>query len=63
MNWLKSLGRIRIGQQVEVCIFRHDELRRFTIEARIPPRDTCYLSLEAGVDADTARRRLDWLGT
>jgi predicted metalloprotease with PDZ domain len=62
VNWLKSLGRIRIGRQVEICVFRRDELRRFTIEARISPRDTCYLSLEADVDADTARRRRDWLG-
>jgi len=61
-NWLKLLDRIRVGQPVEVCVFRRDELRRFTIEAGVSPRDTCYLSLEDDVDADVARRRRDWLG-
>ncbi len=62
-NWLKLLGRTQVGQPVEICIFRRDELRRFTIEPGITPRDTCYLGIETDVDADTARRRRDWIGT
>jgi len=62
-NWLALLARIQADQPVEICVFRRDELRRFTIEPGIAPRDTCYLGLEADVDADTARRRRGWLGT
>jgi len=62
-NWLELLDQTQVGQQVEVCVFRRDELRRFTIEAGISPRDTCYLGLEDDVDADVARRRRNWLGT
>ncbi|MAF83797.1 MAG: peptidase M61 [Chromatiales bacterium] len=63
MNWLKLLERIQADQKVEICVFRHDELRRFIVTAEMSPRDTCYLSLESDVDADVARRRCDWLGT
>ncbi len=62
-NWIQLLDQIRVGESVEVCVFRRDELRRFTIEAGVSPRDTCYLVLEGDVDADIARRRRGWLGT
>ena len=63
MNWRKLLQRIRAGKQVEICVFRRDELRRFTVTAAASPRDTCYLSLTSDMGADVARRRRDWLGT
>jgi predicted metalloprotease with PDZ domain len=62
-NWPELLDRTRVGQPAEICVFRRDELRQFTVVAEIPPRDTCYLDLEANVDADISRRRRDWLGT
>ncbi len=61
-NWRGLLQRIRAGQPVELCVFRRDMLRRFTIEPGLAPRDTCYLGLETDVDADVARRRQNWLG-
>ncbi len=62
-NWLDLLGRTQVGRPVELCVFRRDELRQFTIEPGIPPRDTCYLSLSTDVETDIVRRRQDWLGT
>ncbi len=62
-NWTELLDRIQVGQPAEVSVFRRDELRRFTIKPERSPRDTCYLGLEADVDADAARRRREWLGT
>ncbi len=62
-NWSELLDRISVGQVVEVCVFRRDELRRFTIEVQRAPRDTCYLSFETETDADVAHRKRGWLGT
>jgi predicted metalloprotease with PDZ domain len=61
-NWPVLLERVRVGRPVEICVFRRDELRRFTIEPAVPPRDTCFLSLETDVEAVVSRRRQDWLG-
>jgi len=62
-QWPALLDRARIGRPLEICVFRRDELRRFTIEPGPAQRDTCYLTLEDGIDADVARRREGWLGT
>jgi predicted metalloprotease with PDZ domain len=61
-NWLNLLDRVRVGRPVEIGVFRRDELRQFTVEPAVPPRDTCFLSVETDVDATVSRRRQDWLG-
>jgi hypothetical protein len=37
-------------------------MRHFDIDATLPPRDTCYLTIEPDAEPDAERRRQAWLG-
>jgi len=56
------LDRIDIGQTVEIDVFRHDVLKRVPVVAAMPPRNVCYLSIDADADASAVQRREEWLG-
>ena len=62
MNFGAALDRIDVGQTVEIDIFRHDVLKRVTVVAAAPPRNVCYLSIDADADAAAVQRREEWLG-
>lgn len=59
-NLSALLDRIDAGQIVDVDVFRRDELIRATVAAAPPPRDTCYLSIDAEADAAAVKRRRAW---
>ncbi|MBT8444516.1 MAG: PDZ domain-containing protein, partial [Gammaproteobacteria bacterium] len=61
-NWNDIVDRLAIGATAALSVFRRDELRQFDVEVAMPPRDTCYLTLEADVEPDVAERRQAWLG-
>ncbi|MFW2404366.1 MAG: M61 family metallopeptidase [Gammaproteobacteria bacterium] len=61
-NWNELVDRLEIGATATLCVFRRDELRHVDVEVAMPPRDTCYLTLEADVESDVAERRQAWLG-
>jgi len=61
-NWNDLLDRLAVNDTAVVTVFRRDELRRFEVDATLPPRDTCYLTVEPDVDADIVDRRQAWLG-
>jgi predicted metalloprotease with PDZ domain len=53
---------LAIDDPVALTVFRRDQLRRIEVTATLPPRDTCYLSIEPEVDPQAAARRQAWLG-
>jgi predicted metalloprotease with PDZ domain len=54
--------RLAPGRPIELHLFRRDELLRIPLMPAEPPKDTCFLSLDAEApDAAVARRRA-WLG-
>jgi predicted metalloprotease with PDZ domain len=61
-NLSALLDRLDAGQSVEIDVFRRDELIHATVVAATPPRDTCYLSIDAEADAAAVMRRQSWLG-
>lgn len=61
-NWNDLLDRLAANDTAAVTVFRRDELRHFEVDATLPPRDTCYLTIEPDADADVIGRRQAWLG-
>ena len=61
-NWNDLLDRLTINEAATITVFRRDEMRHFDIDATLPPRDTCYLTVESDAEPDAARRRQAWLG-
>lgn len=57
-----TIASMGVGQAMEVHVFRRDELLRLDLEVGVAPRDSCYLSLDAGADAAAIARRHGWLG-
>ena len=49
------------GDTAQVCVFRGDELHRFSVRLEEPPADTCYLELVDEADTSTEQRRTAWL--
>jgi predicted metalloprotease with PDZ domain len=56
------LARRLPGDRVVVHAFRRDELVRAEVTLAEPARDTCWLALDAAIDAATRARRDAWLG-
>ena len=61
-NWAELVDRLAINDTAALTVFRRDELRRIEVVATLPPRDTCYLSIEPEVQPQVAARRRAWLG-
>lgn len=61
-NWAELVDRLAIDERVALTVFRRDQLRGIEVTATLPPRDTCYLSIEPEVDPQAAARRQAWLG-
>ena len=61
-NWNDLLDRVTVSDTTTITVFRREQLREFTVDAMLPPRDTCYLTLEAEADPDALARRQAWLG-
>lgn len=61
-NYSDLLRRIDTGDSVEIDVFRRDELQRLSVVAVQPPRDICYLTVDAEADETSSHRRHDWLG-
>lgn len=49
------------GDNVQVSVFRDDELLKRTVQLEQPPADTCYLELVAEADKSLEKRRARWL--
>ncbi|MFQ5634092.1 MAG: M61 family metallopeptidase [Gammaproteobacteria bacterium] len=61
-NWNDLIDRLAVNDTVALTVFRRDELRRFEVDATMPPRDTCYLTIEPDADPAAVGRRRAWLG-
>lgn len=61
-NWAELVDRLAIDELVALTVFRCDELRRIEVTATLPPRDSCYLSIELAADPQAAARRQAWIG-
>ncbi len=61
-NWNGLVDRLSVNESASVAVFRRDELRWFEVDATLPPRDTCYLTLVPDADGETVARRQAWLG-
>jgi len=57
----KLIGAAGDGGEVELYLFRRDELMRFRAKPEIPPDDTCDLALLMQSDAQSLKRRKPWL--
>jgi predicted metalloprotease with PDZ domain len=55
------LGRLAIGQPVELHVFRRDELLPFALHTAEPPKDTCYLTVDENAADGALARRRSWL--
>jgi predicted metalloprotease with PDZ domain len=62
-NLKDVLGRIDVGQDVTLDIFRRDRLHRVPVTAVASPRNTCYLTLDPDSNDAVIARRRDWLGS
>lgn len=49
------------GDNVQVTVFRDDELLKRAVQLEQPPADTCYLELVAEADKGIEQRRARWL--
>ncbi len=58
----RLLQRRLAGETLAVHAFRRDELFTTTLTLAEAPRDTCWLTLTAAIDADIRARRDAWLG-
>ncbi len=58
----RLLQRRLAGETLAVHAFRRDELFTTTLTLAEAPRDTCWLTLTASIDADMRARRDAWLG-
>ena len=55
------LDRLAIGAQVELHLFRRDELRVVKLATVEPPRDTCFLAFDKSAPPAAAARGREWL--
>jgi predicted metalloprotease with PDZ domain len=57
----KRLKAYRDGDELDLVVFRGDELVNTRILLAPPPLDTCYLELVEDVELDVESRRMAWL--
>ncbi|MCK5326904.1 MAG: PDZ domain-containing protein, partial [Woeseiaceae bacterium] len=57
----KRLRAYRDGDELELVVFRGDELVTTSIQIAASPEDTCYLELTEDVELDVETRRMSWL--
>jgi predicted metalloprotease with PDZ domain len=57
----RRLKACRDGDELELLVFRGDELVTTRIRLAAPPQDTCYLELIEDVELDVESRRIAWL--
>jgi len=57
----KRLKAYRDGEELELVVFRGDELVSTRIRLASAPLDTCYLELVEDVELDVESRRMAWL--
>ena len=57
----KILQQYKLGEEVEIHIFRRDELMVFRVKLQGPPVDTAELHLMRDIDHQTEARRKNWL--
>ncbi len=55
------IRRYRPGDKTELTVFRGDELLTLKLVWDEAPDDTCYLQIDADVEAQPKKRREDWL--
>ena len=55
------LKAYRDGDELDLVVFRGDELLTMRIRLAAAPLDTCYLELIEDVELDVETRRLAWL--
>jgi predicted metalloprotease with PDZ domain len=55
------LKSYRDGDNLELVVFRGDELISTTVQLAPRPENTCYLEVSTDCDAETEARRNDWL--
>jgi predicted metalloprotease with PDZ domain len=60
-NCDRRLKTYRDGDNLELVIFRGDELMTTTVQLAPRPEDTCYLQVSADVGGVAETRRNDWL--
>jgi predicted metalloprotease with PDZ domain len=58
-----ALDRIDVDQKVTLDIFRRDQLIQVSVTAVMPPRNTCYLTVDPESDEAAIARRRAWLGS
>lgn len=61
-NWNELVERLAVDGTATLTVFRRDCLREFRVDVTLPPRDTCYLTLDPDADPKTVERRRAWLG-
>ena len=57
----KRLTAYRDGDELDLVVFRGDELLTTRIRLAAAPLDTCYLELIEDVELDVESRRMAWL--
>ena len=55
------LKACRVGDELELVVFRGDELLTTRVRLDAAPLDTCYLELIGDVELDVESRRMAWL--
>jgi predicted metalloprotease with PDZ domain len=61
-SYEELVEHLRVGQRVDLDVFRRDELLRLTLEVAETPADTCYLTLDDAAGEAAVARRRRWLG-
>ena len=61
-NCERLLKTYREGDELELVIFRGDELMTVRLKWEAAPNDTCYLQLADDADESMLTRRRAWLG-
>jgi predicted metalloprotease with PDZ domain len=56
------LDRIQGDQTVSIDVFRRDQWVRVPVLAVVPPRNTCYLTVDPDSDEAAVLRQRQWLG-
>lgn len=60
-NVERRLGACHESDELELLVFRGDELLTTTIRIEAAPNDTCYLELQEDVELAIENRRIAWL--
>ena len=60
-NVERRLRACQEGDELELLVFRGDELLTTTIRIEAAPNDTCYLELQEDVELAIENRRIAWL--